>query len=155
MKFAASLLLATVFADDKGYETTFHFENEDMTSTTSVLNDPETGSKISEMRQKFSDYFSYSFNAKGLSMDEATQAQCSTSQECDTTGELTQCCVSAQLTHTDTDTKDVMYRCMTKTVANAGLDLVLDNFQVKLECIGSGAAVLGASVASLVALTLY
>ena len=50
-----------------------------------------------------------------------------------------------------------MYRCMTKSLINANIDLQIEDFSVNMKCVGSGAKMLavGASAAAMVALSLY
>ena len=59
--------------------------------------------------------------------------------------------------HSATDTQDSMYRCMSKSVVDANIDMTLGDFRVNMKCIGSGAAALavGASMVSLSAMGLY
>ena len=107
------------------------------------------------MRKKFTDYFEYAMDAKGVASN-TTMPTCSTTQECADGGMLTKCCVSAELHHKVSGTKDAMYRCMTKAVADANIDFQLADFSVNMKCLGkSAAAMVGASVATLAAMTLY
>lgn len=114
----------------------------------------EANNKIKEMRKKFSDYFEYAMDAKGVAAN-TTIPTCSTTQECADGGMMTKCCVTATLHHKNTGTKDSMYRCMTKAVADSNVDMKLADFEVSMKCLGNSAAMLGASVATLAAMTLY
>ena len=69
---------------------------------------------------------------------------------------MTKCCVSATMHHKASGTKDSMYRCMTKAVAESNIDMKLADFEVSMKCMGkNSAAMLGASIATLAAMTLY
>ena len=111
--------------------------------------------KIKEMRKKFTDYFEYALEAKGVASN-TTIPTCSTTQECADGGMMTKCCVSATMHHKASGTKDSMYRCMTKAVAESNIDMKLADFEVNMKCMGkNSAAMLGASIATLAAMTLY
>ena len=159
MKSTIALLVAMASATDNSTAlgapqvTTVTF-NADHTYNKTWTKEHATN-KINEMRKKFTDYFEYALDAKGVAAN-TTMPTCSTSQECADGGMLTKCCVSATMHHKSTGTKDAMYRCMTKAVAEANVDLQLADFSVNMKCIGkNSAAMIGASVATLAALTLY
>ena len=48
--------------------------------TTNTYGNPDTNTMVTEMRRKYADYFSYSFEAKNLTNTEASNlvAECST-----------------------------------------------------------------------------
>ena len=147
MKFVY-LALATVLAVDPETKT-FNFEDENVTITSQMAETADT--KIGEMRSIWQDYFYYAMDAKNVTIG-AQVNECSTTQECSDSGETTQCCVSTVLIHEESGTQDLMYRCMTKTVANANIDMQLGDFSVNMKCVGSGAAMLVAG-ASLMTMT--
>ena len=156
MKTSVLLLLASpVLAEATTSTFTWNNPNTNYTVDSTNYEDEQTGMKVNEMRRTWEDYFFYAFSAKSVS-SELTVAECSTSQECDNSGEMTQCCVSTSLYHPATDTQDIMYRCMTKTVANANINMQLDDFSVNMKCVKGGAQMLavGASAAAL-ALSLF
>ena len=72
---------------------------------------------------------------------------------------MQKCCVNTVLYHRASNTKDINYRCMTRAIVDANVNMKMGDFEVTMHCIGkvrSGAmALAGASVASLVAMTLY
>lgn len=126
--------------------------------TNQVYVNKDTDTKIQEMRTKFDDYFWFAYEGKKLNeKDAGTYNECSTTNECDKSGLLTQCCVNAVMKYPKTGEWDNMYRCMTTAVADANFEMNLGDFQVNMQCIGNGAAALAASgaVATLAALSLF
>ena len=153
MKFVVIACLAAIAsaADEnkkEPYSHTFTFEGAkaNVTSTTAV--NPQTHTVLSTMRRKYRDYFAYSFKAKNVTNEEAGLiiAECDTSSDCGDSGETQHCCVNTVLRHPATNTQDIQYRCMTKNVVNANVDLELGDFSVQMKCMGSGAATLFGSV---------
>ena len=169
MKFTAIVAIALVGAASaqeeaqadisREYTSNWDFTSDKKNVTTKFYHDPETKTMIEEMRQKWDDYFFYSFQAKNVTEEAAAilTNECSTSQECSDSAETTQCCVNTVLNHPATGTKDIMYRCMTKSVVNANINMELGDFQVNMKCMGSAASALavGASLVSVVAASLY
>ena len=153
MKTTIALLVAVASAQMDAPQMTSITFNSDTTYNSTYSKD-DTQNKIKEMRKKFTDYFEYALDAKGVDAN-TTLPTCSTTQECSDGGMLTKCCVSATLHHKVSGTKDAMYRCMTKAVADANVDMQLADFSVSMKCLGSSAAMIGASVATLAAMTLY
>ena len=157
MKTTLALFLApaVLCADPQTSTFTFNDPAKNTTVETTSYVDPESKNKIHEMRQTWRDYFLYAFEAKNVT-DSVQVAECSTETECDNSGKLSQCCVSAVLHHKASGTQDIMYRCMTKAVAQTNLNMQIADFEVNMKCVGSGAQLLavGAS-ALLVAQTLF
>ena len=107
------------------------------------------------MRKTWEDYFMYAFKQKGMAENSAV-ASCTTAQECNDSGKKSMCCVNTVLHHKSTGTKDINYRCMTKAVIDVNTTMKLGNFEVTMNCVGSGAKFLtlgGAAI--LVASSLY
>ena len=139
----APQMSSTSFTSDKSYNSTKTWTKED------------SQNKIKEMRKKFTDYFEYAMEAKGVA-DTTQVPTCSTSQECADGGMMTKCCVTTVLHHKASGTKDAMYRCMTKAVAEANIDFQRADFSVNMKCLGKdAAAMIGASIATIAAFTLY
>ena len=161
MKYATFALLGAVAAKREPFEfsesRTFNSSRANVTENTYF--NPDTNTTISEMRRKYEDYFAYSFEAKNVTNDVATNliAECSTSTECDNSNEMTQCCVNTVLLHSATGTQDVQYRCMSKGAVDANIDMQLGDFKVNMKCIDSGAAYLAvsASMVTLSAMALF
>ena len=125
------------------FEATFDKDNKTMTS---------------QMRKTWEDYFMYAFKQKGMPEDSkyGTSHLCSTAQECNDSGKKSMCCVNTVLHHKATGTKDINYRCMTKAVIDSNVDMNRGDFEVHMNCTGSGAKFLtlgGAAI--LVATSLY
>merc|ERR1719263_980309 len=71
-------------------------------------------------------------------------------------GKKSMCCVNTILHHKASGTKDINYRCMTKAVIDSNVDMKLGDFEVHMNCVGSGAKYLTlGGVAILVASSLY
>ena len=158
MKFAYVVLLAAPVLAEEPYSSKFEFNSDKGTTSENIVSDPSTNSKISEMRRKFDDYFAYSFDGKNITnSDAAVFSECSTSQECSDSGQMTKCCMNTVLLHEATGTQDVMYKCMTKSIADVNIDMYISDFKVNMKCLGSGASILavGASLLTLSAITLY
>ena len=126
------------------FEATFDKDNKTMTS---------------QMRKTWEEYFMYAFKQKGMPEKDANGVElpsCATAQECNQNGQKSMCCVNTVLHHTATGTKDINYRCMTKAVIDSNVDMKLGDFEVHMNCVGSGAQFLtlgGAAI--LVASSLY
>lgn len=121
--------------------------------------DKENKTMSSQMRKTWEDYFAYAFKQKGMPEKTANGVvlpSCTSAQECNNSGKKSMCCVNTVLHHTATGTKDVNYRCMTKAVIDSNIDMKLGDFEVHMNCVGSGAKFLaiGAS-AILAAASLY
>ena len=162
MKFATIAILATsALAKEDPVASTmrFDFNSTRANITETVITNPDTNSKVSEMRSKYGDYFAYAFSAKNITTEEAGNmiAQCSTAQECADSNSLQKCCVHTTLHHKATDTQDIQYRCMTKSVVNGNMDIELGDFRVQMKCLGNGATYLAgvAMGAAAVMTTLY
>ena len=159
MKFATIMLLAApvMAAEPKTSTWNFSDPNKNRTIESTSYEDVDTSSKIKEMRYTWSKYFYYAFEAKNVT-DEVAAAECSTGNDCDNSGAATQCCVSAAMHHEASNTQDIVYRCMTKSVTHKDRDfrMSLGDFTVNMQCIGSGASFLamGAS-AALVAQSMF
>ena len=149
----------SVGSDTEPTTSTWNYNSEKANVTTTTIRDPNTHSKITEMRRKYRDYFAYSFMAKNITEEDAGLmiADCSSASECADSGETQQCCVHTVLKHKATNTQDVQYRCMTKEVVHANMDITLGDFSVKMMCMHSGAFALatGALSAMSVAASLY
>ena len=134
MKFSSiALVIASVAAAPETF--TFTKKNaRGVISEGTIVKDKAAGKKISEMRHKFKDYFNYSFKAKGLpekATDDTMEVpECSTSQECEDSGKMQKCCVNTVLYHRASKTKDVNYRCMTRAVVDANINLKISDFEV-------------------------
>jgi hypothetical protein len=111
------------------------------------------------MRKTWEDYFMYAFKQKGMPEKTANGVvlpSCSTAQECNEDGKKSMCCVNTVLHHTATGTKDINYKCMTKAVIDINTNLKLGDFEVHMNCVGSGAKFLAlGGAAVLVASSLY
>merc|ERR1719263_2270114 len=117
--------------------------------------DKENKSMKSQMRKTWEDYFMYAFKQKNMA-DDGTSPSCSTAQECNSNGKKSMCRVNTILHHKASGTKDINYRCMTKAVIDSNVDMKLGDFEVHMNCVGSGAKYLtlgGAAI--LVASSLY
>ena len=113
---------------------------------------------VKELIRKFDQYFYYAMETKNLEIG-SEQHQCQLDSQCGTEGGImTKCCVNAIMKNTTSNTQDQIYRCMTKTVADASMDLKINDMQVSMRC-ASGAAYISAafaaSAATLAAMTLY
>ena len=121
--------------------------------------DKDNKTMSSEMRKTWEEYFYYAFKSKGMPEKNANGVAiptCSTAQECNSSGKKSMCCVNTVLHHTASSTKDVNYRCMTKAVIDSNVDMKLGDFEVHMNCVGSGAKFLTLGAASiLVAASLY
>ena len=163
MKYATTIALLTYVVSGKRepleFTSTYEFNSGKANVTENIYNNPDTNTKIVEMRRKYEDYFAYTFEAKNITSEDAANlvAECSTNQECSDSQLMTQCCVNTVLLHPATGTEDVQYRCMTKAMVDSNIDFTLADFKVNMKCIGSGAAYLaaGASMITLSAMGLY
>ena len=99
---------------------------------------------IKEMRRQYRNYFVYSVDAKGVAanMVDNTLLDCDVNTDCGNSGNEAQCCVHTELFHAASNTKDIHYKCMTKKMAHANMDIQLGDMQVKMRCLGSGATYL-------------
>merc|ERR1719313_1599809 len=106
-----------------------------------------------ETVKKFDQYFWYSLQTKNLQVGEE-QPQCQLDSDCGGLGS-TKCCVNAVMLKDD-GTQHQTYRCMTKAVAQANMEMTIDDFTINIAC-ESGAKFLGVGLASaaMVAATLY
>ena len=147
MKFATFVIMAGGFAmaRDEGYTKTMTFESPKANVTTTTMKEGDT--KIKEMRRQYRNYFVYSLDAKGVEsgLADTFATDCDTNTDCGNSGNEAQCCVHTELFHSASNTKDVHYKCMTKKVAHANMDIQLGDMQVKMRCLGSGATVLALS----------
>ena len=122
--------------------------------------DKENKTMVSEMRKTWENYFEYAFKSKGIKegdVDGTDLPSCSSAQECGDSGKKQVCCVNTVLHHKASGTKDINYKCMTKAVVDANVDMTLGDFDVKMKCVGSGAKFLsvGTVAAAFIATTLY
>merc|ERR1719446_1024995 len=158
MKFAIIALIATVAAETKTLSlggaappspadakdnkniTTEKWEmtKDGVTTKYEAQFDKENKSMKSQMRKTWEDYFMYAFKQKNMA-DDGTQPSCATAQECNTNGHKSMCCVNTVLHHKASGTKDINYRCMTKAVIDANVEMKLGDFEVHMDCVGSGA----------------
>jgi hypothetical protein len=133
--------------------------NKNGTTSFDATFDKENKTMSSQMRKTWEDYFMYAFKSKGMpekDADGVVYPSCATAQECNEGGKKSQCCVNTVLHHKATGTKDINYRCMTKAVIDSNVDMKLGDFEVKMNCVGSGAQSLTLGVAAvLVAASLY
>ena len=156
MKFANLALVAIVAAKhtDKDFDAgkvqsvAWNYTKPEKNYTSSgYMVKPNDDQVVVEMRKTFKDYFYYAFKAKGLSQDdmEGITTDCSTDQECDNSGKMQACCMQVTMFHRATDTRDVKYKCMTKSKITANVDITMENYTYKMRC-QSGAATLAATV---------
>ena len=121
--------------------------------------DKDNKTMTTQMRKTWEDYFMYAFKQKGMPEKTAKGVvlpSCSTAQECNEGGKKSMCCVNTILHHKGSGTKDINYRCMTKAVVDSNVDMTLGNFEVHMNCVGSGAKFLSlGGAAILVAASLY
>ena len=147
-------------AEKSGVSTTSYTTTKDgVTTTFNGTFDKENKTMSSQMRKTWEDYFMYAFKSKGMPEKNANGLvlpSCSTAQECNEGGKKSMCCVNTILHHKATGTKDINYRCMTKAVIDSNVDMKLGDFEVVMNCVGSGAQSLTLGVAAvLVAASLY
>ena len=171
MKFATMMLLAapamcqeaTMTTDETTSEkqakvSTFTFDDENGTYSQSTYFNPNDNSTRKEMRRTFDDYFTYAYEGHLVPDDEAAVVpQCTLDTECGDGGAVSKCCVRSVLKHKVDNTNEVYYRCMTKSVAEANINMSIGPIEANMKCVGSGAQKLIAGVTSLTlaALTLY
>ena len=146
MKYVTLTFLAgqaVVSADATSFNLTF--ENQD----TNVI---ITNNTITDMRQQFKDYFRDQYE----DWNTTSLNDCSTTQECDDDNSIEQCCSKSVISEVG-GTTDTIYKCMSKYVAGANIDLSLSDYSVTMKCVGSGAhqLVAGAAVALASSLTLF
>ena len=146
---------------DKKGPTTVKWEKEKngVTEKYNAVYDKENKTMVSEMRKTWENYFEYAFKTKGIKegdMDGTELPSCSSAQECGDSGKKQVCCVNTVLHHKASGTKDINYKCMTKAVVDANVDMTLGDFEVHMNCVGSGASFLSVGTAAiLIATTLY
>ena len=169
MKFATIMLLAapvmceeattTTGTSDKAARVqTFTFEDENGSGSVAVLEDPNDDSRRKVMRRTFDDYFTYAYEGHLIPDDElSTVPQCTLDTECGDGGEVAKCCVRSVLKHKVDETNEIYYRCMTKKVAEANINMSIGPIEANMKCVGSGAKALlaSASALTLAAMTLY
>lgn len=111
---------------------------------------------IKRTTKKFDNYFLYAIESKNLEIG-SEQGQCKIDADCGDSGYVTKCCSQAILKDAKTGKQHENFRCMTRSVVNANMDLKINNMTVTMRC--SNAVQMGvtfaASAATLAALTLY
>ena len=152
MKFALIAVVGMALAQEEPEVKSWNWKKEGKEGTGRTIKD--TTSKITEMRNKFTDYFAYEFKAMNITSADAAQidAQCNLNSDCSDSNEVQKCCVHTTMYHKDTDTKDVSYKCMSKGLVKSNIDLTLGDFSVDMKCM-SGAVALATAVASVAAVT--
>ena len=147
---------------DKNGPTTVKWEKEKngVTQKYNAVYDKENDTMTSHMRKTWENYFEYAFKTKGIKEGDAATGDfptCSSAQECGDSGKKQVCCVNTVLHHKASGTKDINYKCMTKAVVDANVDMTLGDFEVSMKCVGSGAQYLtvGAAAVAMIASTIY
>ena len=120
--------------------------------------DKESRTVVKELIKKFDQYFYYAMETKNLEIGQV-EHQCTIDSQCGKEGDVkTKCCVNAIMQDKESNTEDQIYRCMSKTVADANMDMKINDMTVSMRCASSAAymsAAFAASAASLAAMTLY
>ena len=119
--------------------------------------DKKNRQMVKETIKKFDQFFYYALQTKNLEMG-TEKHQCTLDSNCGDEGESTKCCVNAIMKNTTTNKQHQVYRCMNKAVANANMDMTINDMSVSMRCQSSAAyltATFAASAATLAAYTLY
>lgn len=115
----------------------------------------EMKEEMMEYRVKFDKYFEYGMDTQNMKAGSMTK-QCSKSKDCNGRYFNNMCCVSAVMTNKVTNKQDSMYRCMNSRLAQANLQMSMDNMKVSMRCIDSGAMYMTtAFLASMVSIVLF